>query len=365
MVATFSANGERISNGVKAKVMMSNLLSDEALWELLHDDNVGEMATRLSRQEGYKEFLSKLPPGEVHRYDLEGAIKRAPLEETGAFITRSTGPRARLLTAWAWRKDSENLKSILRNLQGGRKDTDGLKRRLYDVPFSKVPYDALLSASNFQEFLSFLKGTPYHSPLEEPLRRLQNGEAKSLFNAEMALDITVEGNISKALEGLPREDREHLKDLLGERWDLFNLYTIYRARFFFQMGPEEIMGRLLPCRHRLSVDTLRKMCRAQSGDAFAEGVSKTPYAHVFNPSILKDDMGMERNLKRHLLLKAMGILRGKPPSFQSAFCYLYVRELEVEDITTAVEDVRYDYDRRNAALYLSRPLIARGDSMWQ
>lgn len=362
---TFSANGERLSSGVKAKVMLSNLLSDETMWELLHDDSMEEIAARLKRQEGYREYLLKLPPGEIHRYDLEGELKRIPLLETGQFIARSAGPRARFLTAWGWRKDSENLKSILRHVHTGRKDPGGLKKKLYQVPLSKVPYEALLSASNFGEVLSFLRETPYHSPLEEPLRKLQEGETRSLFNAEMALDMTAEGSVARALSKLPPEDREQVKGFLGERWDLFNLYTIYRARFFFQMGPEETMGRLLPHRHKLSAETLRVLCRTPNEKAFSQTVSPTPYGHVFNLRVINDDMGIERNLKRHLLIKATGFLRRQPPSFQSAFFYLYVRELEVEDIITAIEDVRYDYDRRNAAMYLSRPLIARGDSMWQ
>ncbi|MCX7828496.1 MAG: V-type ATPase subunit [Thermanaerothrix sp.] len=362
---TFSANGERISSGVKAKVMLSNLLSDEALWELLHHDSMEEIAARLKREEGYKEYLLQLPPGEIHRYDLEGQLKRIPLDETGAFIARSAGPRARFLTAWAWRKDSENLKSILRHIHSGRKDPAGLQNKLYHVPLSKVPYEGLLAASSFSQVLSSLRKTPYHASLEEPLRKLQDGEIRSLFNAEMALDMTAEGNVAKALSKLPTEDGKHVKEFLGERWDLFNLYTIYRARFFFQMGPEETMGQLLPHRHRLSPETLRALCRTQGEEAFSNAISSTPYGHVFNQKIMNDDMGVERNLKRHLFLKAIGFLRRRPPSFQSAFFYLYVRELEVEDIITAIEDVRYDYDRRNAALYLSRPLIARGDSMWQ
>ncbi|WP_281054535.1 V-type ATPase subunit [Thermanaerovibrio velox] len=136
---TFSANGERLSSGVKAKVMLSNLLSDETMWELLHDDSMEEIAARLKRQEGYREYLLKLPPGEIHRYDLEGELKRIPLLETGQFIARSAGPRARFLTAWGWRKDSENLKSILRHVHTGRKDPGGLKKSSTRSPYPRFP----------------------------------------------------------------------------------------------------------------------------------------------------------------------------------------------------------------------------------
>ncbi|ACZ18758.1 V-type ATPase subunit [Thermanaerovibrio acidaminovorans] len=360
-----ASKGESISCGVKARVMLSNLLGDQDLWEVLNADGVDDIAQRLSHHEGYRDHLSKLPMGEVHRQDLESALKHIPLSETGDFIGRLTGPRRDLLVHWGWRKDGDNIKSVLRRILWGRRDPSPGVERMFQVPLSRVRLEVLVSASTFQEVLEALKGTCYHQPLRQPLQRLQEGEVRDLFNAEMALDLTTEGNLYKALGRLDRDDRRHIGPLLGERWDLFNLYTIYRGRFILSMGAEEIMGQLLPHRHRLQLGFLRALAKAERPSSFAEELQRTPYGHVFNPKVMGDDMGLERNLKRHLFIKAAGILRRTPPSFGSVFCYIYIRELEVEDLITAIEDVRYDYDRRSAALYLSRPLIARGDSLWQ
>lgn len=359
-----TALGERTAVGVKSHVLYGRLLKDEAVWELLHAESVGEIAERLRHAPGYQAHLETLPPRDVHRYDLEGLIKAIPLTEAAAFLNYLNGPRDAFLRAWVERHEADNLKSLLRWILSGRQDREELRRRLWEVPDSKLPGDLLLSARDFPELLETLRGTRYHRVMREPMKHLIDGES-NLFALEMALDIEAESHIHQALWALAPEDRRLILPLFGARIDLINLYWLYRGRRFFRMAPEELMNRLLPCRYRIRPAQLRAMTRAQTLEEALELLSQTPYGRVFHESAPQDELVVERDIKRFLLLSAREIYRVGPPSFHTAMSYFMLRELEIEDLTTIIEDVRYDYDRRHAAVYLARPLLFGGDNPWQ
>lgn len=359
-----TAQGERTAVGVKAHVLFGRLLKDDLVWELLHAESVGEIAERLRRAPGYQAHLETLPPRDVHRYDLEALLKTIPLTEAAAFLNYLNGPRDAFLRAWVERHEADNLKSLLRWILSGRQDREELRRRLWMVPASPLSYDLLLSARDFPEFLEALRGTRYFPVIREPMKRLVEGEG-NLFSLEMALDIHAEARIHQALLDLEPEDRRPLMPLFGGRFDLLNLYWLYRGKRFYRMTPEELMNRLLPCRYRIGFPLFRRMARAQTLEEALEALSHTPYVRVFHESAPQDELVVERDIKRFLLLAARGIFRAGPPAFHTAMSYFMLRELEVEDLTTIIEDVRYDYDRRHAAVYLARPILSGGDNPWQ
>ena len=278
-----TAQGERTAVGVKAHVLFGRLLKDDLVWELLHAESVGEIAERLRRAPGYQAHLETLPPRDVHRYDLEALLKTIPLTEAAAFLNYLNGPRDAFLRAWVERHEADNLKSLLRWILSGRQDREELRRRLWMVPASPLSYDLLLSARDFPEFLEALRGTRYFPVIREPMKRLVEGEG-NLFSLEMALDIHAEARIHQALLDLEPEDRRPLMPLFGGRFDLLNLYWLYRGKRFYRMTPEELMNRLLPCRYRIGFPLFRRMARAQTLEEALEALSHTPYVRVFHES---------------------------------------------------------------------------------
>jgi V/A-type H+-transporting ATPase subunit C len=58
-------------------------------------------------------------------------------------------------------------------------------------------------------------------------------------------------------------------------------------------------------------------------------------------------------------------LRKGFPSFDALGAYLYLRYEEVSDIKMIIEDIRYDYNRREAAYFLGRPLLIGGVAPWR
>jgi V/A-type H+-transporting ATPase subunit C len=356
--------GGPIAAGAKAAVCFGRMLSDDDYWGLLHCDGVKEIAERLRTTPAYGPFLTgERLPREPHRFDLERAFKAIPVEEGLRFLPYLDGPRRDFLHAWIRRRDADQLKRIFRSVRSGRTDREGIRGTLTPSPGNRIPYDRLLSAHNFEEIEESLRGTPYHQALREPLRRLIE-EGGGLFSLEMALDIEIERRIVEALSLLPREDRCRMEPLFGFRLDILNLYWVYRAKRYYDMTPEEILNRLLPARHRTKLPALRALARTESMDEFYEVARQTPLGEYLTYATSGDELGLDRERRRRLWSRAVQVFRSTVPSFPSAMAYIYLKELEAEDLVKIVEDVRYDFDRRQAALYLTRPLVAGGDLTW-
>jgi len=359
-----SRSGGCAAAGAKAAVCRGQMLVDEDYWALLHCEGVKEIADRLATTPAYAPFLTAdRLPRDPHRFDLERVFKEVPVEEALRFVPYLDGPRKDLLTVWIGRREGAQAKRVFRAIRSGREDREALRATLTRIPGSRVPYDRLLAARNFEDIEDLLRGTTFYRALKEPLRRLiQDGG--SLFSLEMALDVEIERRIGDALAALPREDRSALEPLLGYRVDILNLYWVYRAKRYYSMTPEEILNYLMPDRYKVRLPALRALARAETMDAFFEAAAGIPQGDFLLSAPRDDELGLDRERRRRLRTRAERVFRTGGPGFPTAMAYLYLKELEAEDLIKIVEDIRYDFDRRRAALYLTQPLLSGGDVAW-
>jgi len=365
---SYASLGECLSLGVKARVLYSRLLTESDYWMLLGSDTVAEIAAKLRAKEAYRGQIALLPQ-EVRRYDLEAAIKMNLLAQAKTFLIHFSNPRDGFFRAWISLYEAENLKSIFRNIAAGRTDREALRRRLYTIPGTKVAYDNLLAARNFTELAEALRPSPYGRALSDPLKRLGTGEEKTLFPLEMACDSFVEMLLYRWMKKLEPREREALMPIFGTRIDLLNIYILYRSLVFYNMTPEETLNRLLPARYRITIKFLREAARARTYEALAGMLEERfpDYASVLTGSLTQDEpqLAMERNIKRRLMAQALRVYSHGAPGFHTAMSYFVIKQYEIEDLIRIIEDVRYGYDRKHAAAYLIKEILAGGDAEWQ
>lgn len=365
---SYASLGECLSIGVKARVLYSRLLSESDYWLLLGSDTVGEIAAKLRMKEAYRESIALLPQ-EVHRYDLEAAVKMSLLAQANTFLIHFSNPRDVFFRAWISWYESENLKSVFRHIAAGRTDRDALRRRLYVIPGTKISYDNVLAARNFAELAEALRGTAFGKVLAEPLKRLVTGEEDSLFPLEMACDSFVELLLYRMMKKLEQHEREALVPIFGTRIDLLNIYILYRSLAFYNMTPEETLNRLLPVRHKISLKFLREAVRARTVDALKSFLTENfpAYASILTDSLEQDEphLAMERNIKRRINEQALRVYGSGSPGFHTAMSYFVIKEYEIEDLIHIIEDVRYGYDRKHAAVYLIKKILTGGEMGWR
>ncbi|MDO5116160.1 MAG: V-type ATPase subunit [Synergistaceae bacterium] len=363
-----SSTGSATALGVKAHVLYSRLLKSDEYWTLLNSNSTAEIASFLMQTEGYRNQLDMLMKEKVHRIDLENAVRSSVLAEAESFLFYLQGVWRRLFIDWLSWYESEHLKSIFRWIHSRHIDRDTLRKRLFRVPGSQLPYETLLNCRDYKELLEALRDTKYYAVLREPVRRLLNGES-SLFSLEMAIDNLSETSLYNDIKMLPADERRLLEPLFGSRVDLLNLYHFHRCMWYYKMTIEETISRMLPVKYRVKAHHLREMAK---GNGWEERISIMgehfpAYGKIFRTALEQEDreLALEMSIKRYHHLKAFAILKNGIPGFHTAMAYFILKDHEVTDIIRMIEDVRYDYDRRSAAQYLIRPILNGGEPTWQ
>lgn len=358
-----AALGEETAAGTRARTLFSSLLTDREYHELLDCDSVSEILNRLKTTEGYARTLADIP-ADIHRSELETHLEGIPFLEARSFLTSVTASRRDWLRAWLGLYDAETLNRVIRKVFSGHEGVSGLEERFRRVPGSPLPEKALLAVGSLDQVLEALRNTPWYRILQEPFKAALR-EGGNLFPAEMAVDALALTRLIQASKALTRSGKGTLSDLLGTLADLQNISWSIRGLHYFGMGFEEMINRLLPLRHRLSFDTLRRLGRSSDLDELWGHLGRTPYADVFGPTPITDSMALEKLIKNHLWNKALSILRKGTPSFGALGAYLFLRDQEIRDIKMIIEDVRYDFNRRDAAVFLARPLMRGGETSWR
>lgn len=360
--------GETVAMGVKARVLCGRLLTDDDYNVLLSCNSIVRAADVLRETEGYRERLSALPP-RIHRIELEGAVRNSILSEAEDFLPYLGGVRRVFFDSWLDWYEAENIKSIFRWIRSRRLGRDQMKQRLYTVPGSKVSHDLLLNSASFDEAHEALRGTKYYDRTAAAVKRLSDGE-ESLFSLELAFDNLCETQLYKNLHQLDSDEYELLKSYFGSHVDLLNLYNLLRCLLYYRMSIEETLSRMLPVKYRITTRHLRDIAKRATWDERLDQLESISavYGGIFRNALQKPsfELSLEMSIRRFSYFKALTILHKGSPGFHTAVAYFLLKAFEVDDVIRIIEDVRYDYDRRSAAQYLTRPIrVMGGEPAWR
>lgn len=367
------AAGERAAVTAKARVFRGRLLAPEDYFRILALDTVGEVAAYLAKTEAYGRYIPGPSPETIHRVDLEAAITTVPLLEEIPFC-RYLGPeRSALLRAWGERFDVDLVRRVINIITAGAGSRESLRRRIESVPITVADGEKLLAARTLRDVLEAMKGYPIYDILEEPMKRAIK-QGGSLFRVKMALDSFFMTNILSGGKKLPGSEGRGVRHIFGTRADLINIYWIYRGRRFFSMSPEEALGLTLPVRYRLKFAALSAIAFAPDPRSMVSMLRAGPYGEAFGElgegdAAEVDEMTLEHNLYRVLFRISEAVFRSGQPGVHAVLAYLTLRELEVKDLFTIIECVRYGYDREKTREFLIHPsgpsLAGReGRSQW-
>lgn len=280
------------------------------------------------------------------RARLEAALRNQVREEyvrLSAFIPR----RDRALMEFPiLRSELDGLLYTLTRLRAGRAGAPEPLPTSF-IRHSKTDEDALARCTDYQGMLEAARQSIFYQPL---LRlRTPTGEPPEYTAAEAALRRVYLDHmldlIQKRYEG---DARAVLRGSIGTQVDMLNIMHLLRLKQFF---PEEddFLKVLVPYHYKLRPDQVRAMCSAGTPDQVLEVVEGTPYANIFRGVQVAD---LERLYSQTLFrLSRRQLMLGRP-SVYSAVAFLNLRELELKELITVVETVKYQapYDSRFASL---------------
>ena len=332
---------------VKIRAMQAQLLKDGDYEQIASMRSVPEVTEFLKEKPAYEKYLEEMDSTLYHRGNVEKILYQSLFDDYSR-IFRFGGPQQKQFLKTYWKRyEVDVINYCLRIVFNHYQipfDLD-YKKEYFDR-YSQISIDALVTSKNVEQLVDNLAGTEYY----EPLKKIREMETATLFDYDMALELyyftTLWKRQKRLLKG--KELKLYARDC-GTKIDLLNLQWVYRAKKYYHMLPPDIYSLTIPIHYRLSVKEYKTLVETPSLEEFLRQAENTWYARKYD---FGDGRTMEQTYKdclRHLYLADR---RKNPYSVASIYTYLYLKEEEIDKLTTALECIRYGLPRSETLAYM-------------
>lgn len=319
----------------KIKAMSKNLLMEDDYEKIISFGSVSEIITFLKEHEGYRDIFQNVDVG-IHRGDIEHELIHS-LQLSYAKIFRFANIRQRkAIQIFFCRFEVAIIKLCL---QGILKDESGIDLSLFQDFFerhSKLDINAIMNQDTVEGLVEALKGTDYY----RILKKVESIAEPTLFDYETRLDIYYFERVWKMKDKyLSKKENEAYTDIMGKNIDLLNLVWIYRFKTYFDTDNGKILRSIIPIHYKLSKEMVSQLVAAENASQLRELIAKGPYRKLFPEGITPEKL--EAEYQKYLYKVYRVWVRTNPISIIPIEYFLYLKERELDKLTTALECVRY------------------------
>ncbi|MDR1664544.1 MAG: V-type ATPase subunit [Clostridiales bacterium] len=330
----------------KISAMRGELLTEGDFDDLCQSGSVEGVGVRLSENGAYRDILKSLEGAEIRRRVLEEKLPLALYSDYERIRLFIYDQKVRDYLSAMFLKFGLNIFKLLlcmvsdeRNIPYSLPELDMLFARQF-----RLNAERLASAATVQALIEELRGTELYSLLSG---------ISSLFEMERQLDLYYYLQLKRKREVLlDKANSEVMERIIGTEIDMLNILWIYRLKHFYKINDERIFAYLIPIYHRLTAEQVNRMTDCESVDELAEVVAAGPYGSVFASGDARPFNRPEAALSRKLNRVCAAEAKKHPDTLAPAVCYIYGKEREINNITTALEGVRYQLDYRRIMEYL-------------
>ncbi|WAT23760.1 V-type ATPase subunit [Aerococcus urinaeequi] len=167
----------------------------------------------------------------------------------------------------------------------------------------------LIMATDVKTVVDALADTIY-GPFFQQYSNLFSQNDYERYEFEIAFDQFV---IQQIWQGgkkyLTGESLTGFKKLFGARFDILNIFTIYRLKFLYQLSDNEVTSALVDGKYRLNDEYIDRLLQAPDIRNFEITVAELGYGEIFehlstDESLQKYEEDFLRSLQRHLATRA-------------------------------------------------------------
>ena len=135
----------------------------------------------------------------------------------------------------------------------------------------------------------------------------------------------------------------------GLKIDLVNLQWIYRAKKYYRMLAPDIYSMTIPIHYRFSMEEFKALVEAPTVEEFINQVERTKYGSKIK---FADARSIEQQYKEVIKAAYLSDRRYHPYSIATINTYLFLKEEEINKLTTALECIRYGLTVKETLVYL-------------
>lgn len=319
----------------KVKAMSSRLITTEDYKHISQLETVPEFIAFLKHQPAYQDLFAGFDETTLHRGQVEQILTDGLFIDYTRIFRFATMEQRRILTFVFARYEVNVLKSCLQRVFSNTKILDLSKFVESVQKYTKLRIEELSTARTMDEFITLLKDTEYY-PL---FIRMQNSGTSTLYDYEAQLDIYFFKKVWKMKDRMLRgSDRAYITKILGTQVDLLNIMWIYRSKKFYDMDYVKIYASIIPCNYKLKRLEISKMVEAATLDEFLNALGTTYYGTIYKDALLTSMETVYRQRLNKLYEKTQ---REHPASMAPILCFLHLKEMELDRLTTALECIRY------------------------
>jgi len=315
--------------------MLGKMLTEKDFEELQNMKSVAEIGVYLRKDTYYGGCFDLVSSENIHRGQLE-IILHNGLMKDALRISKYLRGHEKMIYRYIYRKQEiEDLKKMLRVLQTQSSLKKMDRHTLFVDHHSKINFDQAFETTSAKELVETLKGTKFY-PILTPL--LYGIGKIDLFAAEMALDVYYHQRLVQAVKkGTSGENRKVLKESFGLETDFRNIMWIYRGKHYYHLKKEILYRYMLPGGEKLKKNKLIELVEAASIEDLLTKLERGPYGAVID----FESSHWENSFYQYYRHKQKVNIRLLPGTIGPVIGYMSLKEIEIMNITTIIEGVRY------------------------
>ena len=321
----------------KSRAMFGKLLNRYDYNALIQKKRVSEILAYLKYNTHYSTILAEVDENNVHRVDLENALKKDIMTDYSKFRKFAVGQLKEFINVYFRKIEIESLKLILRAFEAGHVEYSVLEKSLMFLTGNDgLDIPKLALSKDLEEFLSRLYGTDYYELLK-PF--LYDSDETRLFDMEMTLDLYYIRCLKKAFERLPdKTDRAIVKEMMETEADILNILWIYRSKYLHEFPNELIRSYLVHITGKLGRKMTDSLINAGNTEEYLDILKRSPYGFLFDD---QNQLFFEHSYLEYIHKLHRTYFRRRPFSVACIISYLRLKELEIANIITIIECIRY------------------------
>ena len=337
------ASYRAINTKVHAK--KRTLLSDVEWMKIAQCKTISQIAEFLKRREGYKGIVAFHNASDLHRSDLEVILDRYIVGEIEEMLHYFSGDYKSFFKAFLMEHEISDIGLLLRGINNNE-DMIALENLLiHSKKWSTINTQKLIGCKNLSQFIEALKGTPYYTELKT---MTQDDLTKRAFHMEMKLYMLFYSELIKKANRLSTKDARIAKRVIGTKIDFLNVQWIYRALKYYDISAEEILIYSLPGGNRLGYRKLKILSYIKDIEKFKKLAQKDLGYPLFKES---EDAYLDCQTERYIY-KLMTRMNKDDESIASSIVYLYRLGIEINDLVSLTEGIRYTLPESELSKFL-------------
>lgn len=330
----------RISSGnatlAKIRAIFGKRLTQADYAQMARKRDVGEVAALLKENPSYQQALKNVSETTVHRGQLEAILKKDIFYKYSVLRNYDPSDNGFYDFIIVRLEIDEILRRLM--LMRASDSTD----YVVDMPAFLLNHTSfnlmdLAHATDTSSLLACLQNTPYAGVLRQCLNGKEE-EKTDLPAIEHALYMYyyqfLLGEIKEQFRGKTREQLE--KVVLAEI-EAKNIQLMFRLKFYYKLEPAEIKSLLYPYHYRLKAQRLDAALAAKDYDSMLAALD------FLSPSDQQwpEEDGIEPYTHQICYRLDRRLLRFTTSAPVAMYTFLALREIEVSNIITVIEGVRY------------------------